>query len=132
MKLNIHESAEDYLERILMLSKKMSKVRSIDIAVDMNYSKPSISRAIKNLKENGYINVDANGNITLTEKGLEIANRIFERHTILTKIFVALGVSKETAASDACKVEHDLSQETFDALKKYLEKNNDVLFILSF
>lgn len=122
MKLNIHESAEDYLERILMLSKKMSKVRSIDIAVDMNYSKPSISRAIKNLKENGYINDDANGNITLTEKGLEIANRIFERHTILTKIFVALGVSKETAASDACKVEHDLSQETFDALKKYLEK----------
>lgn len=122
MKLNIHESAEDYLERILMISKKMSKVRSIDIAVDMNYSKPSISRAIKNLKENGYINVDANGNITLTEKGLEIANRIFERHTILTKIFVALGVSKETAASDACKVEHDLSQETFDALKKYLEK----------
>lgn len=122
MKLNIHESAEDYLERILMLSKKMSKVRSIDIAVDMNYSKPSISRAIKNLKENGYINVDANGNITLTEKGLEIANRIYERHTILTKIFVALGVSKETAASDACKVEHDLSQETFDALKKYLEK----------
>lgn len=122
MKLNIHESAEDYLERILMLSKKMSKVRSIDIAVDMNYSKPSISRAIKNLKENGYINVDANGNITLTEKGLEIANRIFERHTILTKIFVALGVSQETAASDACKVEHDLSQETFDALKKYLEK----------
>ncbi len=122
MKLNIHESAEDYLERILMLSKKMSKVRSIDIAVDMNYSKPSISRAIKNLKENGYIDVDANGNITLTEKGLEIANRIFERHTILTKIFVALGVSKETAASDACKVEHDLSQETFDALKKYLEK----------
>lgn len=122
MKLNIHESAEDYLERILMLSKKMSKVRSIDIAVDMNYSKPSISRAIKNLKENGYINVDANGNITLTEKGWEIANRIYERHTILTKIFVALGVSKETAASDACKVEHDLSQETFDALKKYLEK----------
>lgn len=122
MKLNIHESAEDYLERILMLSKKMSKVRSIDIAVDMNYSKPSISRAIKNLKENGYINVDANGNITLTEKGFEIANRIFERHTILTKIFVALGVSQETAASDACKVEHDLSQETFDALKKYLEK----------
>lgn len=122
MKLNIHESAEDYLERILMLSKKMSKVRSIDIAVDMNYSKPSISRAIKNLKENGYIDVDANGNITLTEKGLEIANRIFERHTILTKIFVALGVSQETAASDACKVEHDLSQETFDALKKYLEK----------
>ncbi len=120
--MNIHESAEDYLERILMLSKKMSKVRSIDIAVDMNYSKPSISRAIKNLKENGYINVDANGNITLTEKGLEIANRIYERHTILTKIFVALGVSQETAASDACKVEHDLSQETFDALKKYLEK----------
>ena len=122
MKLNIHESAEDYLERILMLSKKMSKVRSIDIAVDMNYSKPSISRAIKNLKENGYINVDANGNITLTEKGWEIANRIYERHTILTKIFVALGVSQETAASDACKVEHDLSQETFDALKIYLEK----------
>lgn len=122
MKLNIHESAEDYLERILMLSKKMSKVRSIDIAVDMNYSKPSISRAIKNLKENGYINVDANGNITLTEKGFEVANRIYERHTILTKIFVALGVSQETAASDACKVEHDLSPETFEALKKYLEK----------
>ena len=122
MKLNIHESAEDYLERILMLSKKMSKVRSIDIAVDMNYSKPSISRAIKNLKENGYINVDANGNITLTEKGFEVANRIYERHTLLTKIFVALGVSQETAASDACKVEHDLSTETFEALKKYLEK----------
>lgn len=120
--MNIHASAEDYLERILMLQNKNGHVRSIDIAHDMNYSKPSISRAIKNLKESGYIIVDENGFIKLSRKGFEIANRIYERHNILTKVFMLLGVSEETALNDACRVEHDLSEETFKAIYNHLEK----------
>lgn len=120
--MNIHASAEDYLERILMLQNKNGHVRSIDIAHDMNYSKPSISRAIKNLKESGYIIVDEHGFIKLSRKGLEIAKRIYERHNILTEVFLLLGVSKETALNDACRVEHDLSEETFKAIQNHLAK----------
>lgn len=117
--MNIHESAEDYLERILILQKTNGRVISIDIANSMNYSKPSISRAMKNLKNSGYINIDESGVITLTETGLQIANRIYERHLLLTQYFVNLGVSEDVAKSDACKIEHDLSDETFEAIKRH-------------
>lgn len=120
--MKIHESAEDYLERILVLKKKNGKVISIDIANSMNYSKPSISRAMKNLRENDYITFEENGEINLTEKGLNIAQKIYERHILLTNYFMALGVKEETARNDACKVEHDLSEETFNAIKAHVEK----------
>ncbi len=117
--MNIHESAEDYLERILILQKTNGRVISIDIANSMNYSKPSISRAVKNLKNSGYINVDESGNITLTDSGMAIASRMYERHLLLTKYFMNLGVSEEVAKIDACKIEHDLSDETFEAIKRH-------------
>ncbi len=118
--MEIHQSAEDYLECILRLSKQLPVVRSIDIAVDMNFSKPSISVAMKNLRLNGYINMDKSGFITLTEKGLEIAESIYERHLLLTEWLVYLGVDEKRAAEDACKLEHDLSAETFAAVKKHI------------
>lgn len=120
--MRIHESAEDYLERILILKNKNGKVISVDIANSMNYSKPSISRAMKNLKETGYIRIDSNGEIELTEKGAFIANRIYERHILLTNYFIKLGVPEEIAKLDACRVEHDLSDETFEAIKKHVSK----------
>ncbi|OLA08467.1 MAG: DtxR family transcriptional regulator [Coprobacillus sp. 28_7] len=122
--MKIHESAEDYLERILILKKEKEKVISIDIANSMNYSKPSISRAMKNLRENDYITFEENGEINLTEKGLNIAQKIYERHVLLTNYFMALGVKEETARNDACKVEHDLSEETFNAIKAHVEKTD--------
>ena len=122
--MKIHESAEDYLERILILKKEKGKVISIDIANSMNYSKPSISRAMKNLRENDYITFEENGEINLTEKGLNIAQKIYERHVLLTNYFMALGVKEETARNDACKVEHDLSEETFNAIKAHMEKTD--------
>lgn len=122
--MKIHESAEDYLERILILQKKNGKVISIDIANSMNYSKPSISRAMKNLKQNNYITVEENGEIILTPKGLEIAQKIYERHVLLTNYFIKLGVDEETARNDACKIEHDLSEKTFNAIKKHADKIN--------
>lgn len=120
--MKIHESAEDYLERILVLKQKNGKVISIDIANSMNYSKPSISRAMKNLRENDYITINSLGEIDLTEKGEKIANRIYERHTLLTKYFMSLGVSEDIARSDACKIEHDMSDETFEAIKNHVIK----------
>lgn len=120
--MKIHESAEDYLERILILKKENGKVISIDIANSMNYSKPSISRAMKNLRENNYIIINSLGEINLTEKGEKIANRIYERHTLLTKYFMSLGVSENIARSDACKIEHDMSDETFEAIKNHVIK----------
>lgn len=120
--MRIHESAEDYLEQILLLEKENGSVRSIDIVHSLGYSKPSISRAVKNLRENGYIEVGNKGIITLTEKGRKIAQDIYERHELLCNCFQTLGVSKEVALRDACKVEHDLSEETFEAIKKYYEK----------
>ena len=118
--MQIHQSAEDYLECILKLSKQRPVVRSIDIANDMNYSKPSISVAMKNLRLNGYINVDESGFITLTDSGMEIASNIYDRHLILRKWLEFLGISPETAEQDACKIEHTLSQETYTALRKHI------------
>lgn len=118
----INESKEDYLECILMLKKEKSIVRSIDIAHEMGYSKPSISIAMKNLKEDGFITVDLNGSINLTKTGEELANKIYERHQIISALLIDLGVSKEQALIDACKMEHDLSEETFNAIKKYYHK----------
>ena len=118
--MQIHQSAEDYLECILKLSKQRPVVRSIDIANDMNYSKPSISVAMKNLRLNGYINVDESGFITLTDSGMEIATNIYDRHLILRKWLEFLGISPETAEQDACKIEHTLSKETYTALRKHI------------
>jgi len=123
--MNIHESAEDYLEAILILKERQGLVRSIDIVREKNFSKPSVSIAMKRLRENGYIEVDAEGFITLTPAGHKIAARIYGRHKLLTEFFVRLGVSQETAAADACKVEHDLSEETFEKLLLHAQKNSE-------
>ena len=117
--MEIHESAEDYLETILILNERLGQVRSIDIATEMNYTKPSISVAMKKLRENGYIQVDHDGFITLTPAGREIAASIYNRHMVLTNFFVSLGVNEKTAAEDACRIEHDLSEETFDKIMKH-------------
>lgn len=120
--IKLKESGEMYLETIIILSGESNKVRSIDIAEYMNFSKPSVSRAISILKDDGFINVDNNGYITLTEKGEEIASTIYERHVVLTKLLTKLGVDEEIADQDACKIEHDISHETFNVLKKLYEK----------
>lgn len=117
------ESGEMYLESIYVLCKSNSCVRSIDVAEHMNYSKPSVSRAVGLLKANGYITVDKDGYITLTELGEKTAQNIFERHTVLTKMLVSLGVDVETASEDACRMEHVISEKTFIAMKNYLTKN---------
>ncbi len=114
------ESVEDYLEAILILSKKLSFVRSIDIATHLSYSKPSVSVAMKNLKNNGYITIENNGHIVLTQKGLQTAQNTYEKHSLLKKWLMDLGVSEEIATADACKIEHDLSPESFEAIKKHL------------
>ena len=116
--MNIHESAEDYLERILMLRLKNGMVRSIDIVRDLDYSKPSVSVAMKRLRENGYIEMDADGYISLLPPGEAIATRIYARHQVLTQFLVQLGVSPENAAADACKIEHDLSKESYEQSKE--------------
>ena len=118
----LHESAEMYLETIYELSQKQSSVRSIDVAEAMGYSKPSVSRAVGLLKQGGYLLMDKDGFLTLTESGIAIAKKIFERHTILSLMLTSLGVSKETAAEDACKIEHVISDETFDAIKAHLDQ----------
>lgn len=120
--MNIYESAEDYLEAILMIQERKGYVRSIDIAEELQFSKASVSIAMKKLRENGYVSVDHAGKITLLKPGREIAERIYERHKVLTSLFEQLGVNHDTAAKDACKVEHDLSPETFNALKRFCEK----------
>lgn len=117
--MNIHESAENYLEAILKLREDYGMVRSIDIVRELGLSKPSISVAMKNLRGNGYIQMDDDGYIALLPPGEEIAQRIYGRHKLLTQIFIQLGVSPETAAADACKVEHDLSDETFEKIKAH-------------
>ena len=117
--MNIHESAEDYLEAILKLREDHGMVRSIDIVHELGFSKPSVSIAMRNLRENGYIHMDDDGYITLLPPGEEIAQRIYDRHKLLTQVFIQLGISQETAAADACKVEHDLSDETFEKIKAH-------------
>ena len=122
MLMKLYESSEDYLESILVLTNKNGSVRSIDVVNDLHFSKPSVSVAMKKLRDNGYINIDKKGLITLTEEGYRVASKIYERHLLLTKLFVSLGVDEETARKDACRVEHDLSDETFAALKKSMER----------
>ena len=122
--MKIKESAENYLETILVLSKKNGYVRSIDIATELDYSKPSVSVAMKNLREYGYITTDKDGYITLTDTGLEIALKMYERHVLITRWLVSLGVDEEIASEDACKIEHVLSKQTFDAIKRYVDSQN--------
>lgn len=118
----IHKSAEDYLEAILILQERRGAVRSIDIVNELGYSKPSVSIAMKKLRENGYIFMAADGFITLNETGLAIASRIYHRHKTLTSLFLRFGVSQENAAADACKVEHVLSEETFSKIEAFLQE----------
>lgn len=118
--MELHESGEMYLETILILKNRFGYVRSIDIAHELGYSKPSVSRAVSLLKENDYIIYDPNGMILLTEKGSEIAESIYERHKVLSKYLISLGVSEDTAQRDACRMEHVISPETFDIIKKAL------------
>ena len=117
--MNIHESAENYLETILILKNRKGMVRSIDIANELGFSKPSVSIAMKKLRENGYIAVDGEGNLTLLEPGREIAERIYSRHRLLTHFFVQLGVDEDVAAEDACKAEHILSEQTLKKIREY-------------
>ena len=119
--LVIHESAEDYLESILILQERRGQVRSIDIVNELGYSKPSVSIAMKKLRESGYISMAPDGIITLNDSGMEIASRVYGRHKTITKLFELLGVSAEQAAVDACKVEHDLSEETFGRICAFVE-----------
>ena len=116
----IHESAEDYLESILVLQERRGYVRSIDIVNELGYSKPSVSVAIKKLRERGYISMAPDGSITLNESGLEVASRVYGRHKTLTQFFVMLGVNPEVASEDACKVEHDISNETFSKIREFV------------
>lgn len=119
----IHESAENYLETILRLQKKNPQVRSIDIANELDFSKPSVSIAMKNLRENGCITVDAGGIITLTDTGKKIAESIYERHNIFMKMLIQLGVDEKTAAEDACRIEHVVSAQSFEAIKRHVESH---------
>lgn len=119
--MKIKESAENYLETILILKNKKGAVRSIDVATELGFSKPSVSIAMKNLRENGYIEVDANGYITLLESGKKIADTMYERHTTLSKWLISLGVDEKTAVDDACKIEHIISAKSFDAIKKHIK-----------
>lgn len=119
--MKLLESGEMYLETILILSEKQNMVRSVDVAEFMNFSKPSVSRAMGKLKTENYILVDKDGYIALTEKGRHIANKIYDRHKLLTEFLIRLGVDEKIAAADACKIEHDLSEETFEAIKNHVK-----------
>lgn len=122
--MKVPESAENYLESILIIKDEKGTVRAIDIAHYLGFSKPSVSVALKQLENNGFIVRNSVGNISLTDDGSEIAVQIYERHTLLTRLFVMLGVSEETARADACKIEHDISAETFECIKKHYETHN--------
>ena len=117
--MRILESSEDYLEAMLMMQERLGYIRSIDIANELNVTKPSVSYATKRLRQNGYITMDKEGLITLTESGMAIAARVYERHKTLSSFFMQLGVDEETALEDACKVEHDLSEQTYEAIKNH-------------
>ena len=126
--MKIQESAENYLETILMLRKSKGNVRSIDIVNELGFSKPSVSRVVGILKQGGYITVDSDGYLHLTELGKEIASKIYERHTLLTEFLIRLGVDEETAAEDACKIEHDISDKSFEAIKRHVDEKKAVSF----
>jgi len=119
--MKLQESGENYLETILILQQRMEHVRSIDVATELGFSKPSISRAVNLLRANGYLDVDGSGYLTLTERGLAVANRIYERHLLLTEYLVALGVSEQTAREDACRIEHVISVESFEKIKEHAQ-----------
>ena len=121
--MKVYESEENYLETILVLSLKGSRVRSIDIVNELEYSKPSVSVAMKNLRAKSYITMDEDGYITLTEKGQKIADTVYERHVVITDWLIFLGVDKKTAARDACKMEHTLSEKSFSAIKNHIERS---------
>ena len=120
--MEIHESAENYLETILMLGKNGDPVHSVDIANELKYSKPSVSVAMKNLRASGHILVDGDGHIALTESGLDIAQSMYERHTLISDWLVILGVDRETAINDACKIEHVMSEKSFNAVRKHIRE----------
>ena len=124
--MHLQESGEMYIETIYVLSKK-DVVRSLDVAEYMGFSKPSVSRAVGLLKQGGYLLMDKDGYLTLTDAGLEVAHKIYERHTVLSNLLIRLGVSEEVAVEDACKLEHDISDETFAAIKEHVVKNIDTL-----
>lgn len=119
----IHEAGENYLETIFMLRRRGGSCRSVDVASELGYSKPTVSVMMKNLRENGYIRIDEGGELILTDSGMEIALRMFERHEIISKVLMMMGVSEETARKDACKIEHDISDETFEAIKKHIRRD---------
>ena len=123
--MHLQESGEMYIESIYVLSKKMSHVRSLDVAEYMNYSKPSVSRAVGLLRTGGYVNVDEDGYLTLTELGLDVAHKIYERHTVIRALLVRLGVDPETASEDACKMEHAISDASFEAIKRFAKDTEE-------
>ena len=123
--MSMHESGEMYLETILILGRKNNTVRSIDIAEEMGFSKASVSRAVSKLKQDGYILVDGEGHIALTTRGYELANTIYERHIVLTKMLVSLGVDEQVAAEDACRMEHVISDESFQAIKEHIRQKGN-------
>ena len=120
--MSIHESGENYLEQILMLSRKKEKVRAIDLCTALGFSRPTVSVMLRELRENGFVAVSDEGGLALTASGLAVAERMYERHCMIYEVLVALGVSPETALEDACKIEHDLSEETVDCIRKFLAK----------
>lgn len=120
--MSLQESGEMYLETIYVLTKKNKAVRSVDVADYMGYSKPSVSRAVGLLKQGGYITSDKEGYLALTDAGIEAANKIYERHTVISNVLIALGVDEKTATDDACRIEHVISDRSLDAMKRYLEK----------
>ena len=121
--MKIKESAENYLEAILMLKTKQGHVRSIDVANHLGFSKPSVSVAMRSFREEGYITVDEDGGLSLTEKGMAVAEKVYERHQIIAKALMALGVDEDTAYQDSCKIEHDISEDTFEKIKSHLKKH---------
>ena len=122
--MHLQESGEMYLETIYVLNKKSGNVRSIDVCEYLGYSKPSVSRAMSLLKNGGFVLTDENGYLTLTEAGLEVAEKMYQRHIILSQMLMRLGVSEKTAVQDACKIEHDISDESFNAIKKHIQDKN--------
>lgn len=122
--MKIRESAENYLETILMLQNKNGKVRSIDIVEELGFAKPSVSVAMKQLRENGYISVNDSGYITLTQIGLEVAQNVYERHTVIAQMLISIGVNSEVAYEDACRIEHHISEESFRCMKQHFHKEH--------
>jgi len=120
--MNLYESAENYLETILILRNRLGEVRSIDIVSELDFSRPSVSVAMKKLRESGHIDMDRDGYITLTESGLKIAESVYERHTILSDFLISLGVDEKIAAEDACRMEHMLNQQTFEKIRDHVER----------